>query len=124
MKKLQQTRIHNPPEILGNCFPTVIACFLDLNSPEDVIQIQEKYKEEDWNNQLQEWLLEKGWEWKKINNHLFDDSYYLVIGKTKRGNASHVCIYQNGKLYHDPNPCNEGLITEDYFEVIKEIKKV
>ena len=48
MRELQQTRIHNPSEILGNCFPTVIACFLDLNSPEDVIQIQEKYLEEDW----------------------------------------------------------------------------
>lgn len=124
MKKLQQTRLHSPPEILGNCFPTVIACFLDLNSPEDVIQIQEKYKEDDWNNQLQKWLLEKGWEWKKISGHLFDDSYYLVIGKTNRGNASHVCIYQNGELYHDPNPCNEGLITEDYFEVLEEKKKV
>lgn len=123
MKKLQQTRLHNPPKILGNCFPTVIACFLDLNSPEDVIQIQEKYKEEDWNNQLQKWFLERGWEWKKINGHLFDDSYYLVIGKTNRGNASHVCIYQNGKLYHDPNPCNEGLITEEYFEIILEKKK-
>ena len=112
MKKLQQTRLHNPPEILGNCFPTVIACFLDLNSPEDVIQIQEKYKEDGWNNQLQKWLLEKGWEWKKISGHLFDNSYYLVIGKTNRGNASHICIYQNGELYHDPNPCNEGLLTE------------
>lgn len=124
MKKLQQTRLHSPPEILGNCFPTVIACFLDLNSPEDVIQIQEKYEEEDWNNQLQKWLLEKGWEWKKISGHLFDDSYYLVIGKTNRGSASHVCIYQNGELYHDPNPCNEGLITEDYFESLTKVAKI
>lgn len=124
MKKLQQTRLHNPPEILGNCFPTVIACFLDLNSPEDVIQIQEKYKEDDWNSQLQKWLLEKGWEWKKVNGHLFDNSYYLVVGKTNRGNASHVCIYQNGELYHDPNPSNDGLITEEYFEVLIEKKKI
>ena len=124
MKKLQQTRLHNPPKVLGNCFPTVIACFLDLNSPEDVIQIQENYKEEDWNSKLQKWLLEKGWEWKKISGHLFDESYYLVIGKTNRGNASHVCIYQNGKLYHDPNPCNEGLLTEDYFEILLEVNKI
>lgn len=124
MKKLQQTRLHNPPKILGNCFSTVIACFLNLNSPEDVIQIQEKYKEDDWNIQLQEWLLNKGWEWKKIDGHLFNDSYYLVIGKTNRSNVSHVCIYKNGQLFHDPNPCNEGLITEDYFEIIEPIKKV
>jgi hypothetical protein len=123
MRKLQQTRIHNPPEILGNCFPTVIACFLDLNSPEDVIQIQEKYKEDDWNVQLQDWLKERGWVWRTIDGHLYDGSFYTVTGKTDRG-ASHICIYQNGELYHDPNPCNEGLLTEDFFEVIEEIKKV
>ena len=122
MKKLQQTRIHNPPEVLGNCFPTVIACFLDLDSPEDVIQIQEKYKEDDWNIRLQKWLQEKGWVWKSIDGHLYDDSFYTVTGKTNRG-ASHICIYKNGELYHDPNPINEGLLSEDIFETfIKEAK--
>jgi len=122
MKKLKQTRIHAPPEVLGNCFPTVIACFLDLDSPEDVIQIQEKFKEEDWNIQLQTWLKERGWFWRTISGHLYDDSFYMVVGKTNRG-ANHVCIYKNGKLYHDPNPCNEGLLTEDIFEtLIKEAK--
>ena len=123
MKKLYQTRIHNPPKILGNCLPTVIACFLDLDSPEDVIQIQEKFIEEDWNMQLQEWLKSKGWLWKTIDGHLLDDSFYTVTGKTNRG-ANHICIYQNGKLYHDPNPCNDGLLTEDIFESIEEITKV
>ena len=121
MKKLYQTRVHNPPEILGNCFPTVIACFLDLNSPEDVIQIQEKYKEEDWNTQLFNWLQDRGWVWKTLDGHLYDDSFYTVTGKTNRG-ANHICIYKNGELYHDPNPINEGLLTEDIFEVI--FKKV
>lgn len=123
MKKLQQTRVHNPPEILGNCFPTVIACFLDLNSPEDVIQIQEKYQEINWKVQLQDWLKSKGWIWRRITGHLYDNSFYIVVGQTNRG-AKHVCIYQNGKLYHDPNSCNTGLITEDYFEELKEITKV
>lgn len=123
MRKLQQTRIHNPSEILGNCFPTVIACFLDLNSPEDVIQIQEKYLEEDWNIQLFNWLKQRGWIWKTLDGHLYDDSFYTVTGKVERSNVSHICIYKNGKLYHDPNPCNEGLITEDIFETfLKEAK--
>jgi len=114
MNKLYQTRLHNTPNVLGNCFPTVIACFLDLNSPEDVIQIQENYKEEGWNLKLQSWLSERGWKWKTIVGHLYDDSFYTVIGKTNR-EAKHICIYQNGKLYHDPNPCNDGLLTEDSF---------
>ena len=124
MKKLQQTRLHNPPEVLGNCFPTVIACFLDLDSPEDAIQIQENYKDRYWNVILQDWLKDKGWIWKTIKGHLYDDTFYTVTGKTNRGNASHICIYQNGKLYHDPNPSKSGLITEDIFEILEEIKKV
>lgn len=123
MRKLQQTRVHNPPEILGNCFPTVIACFLDLNSPEDVIQIQEKYLEEDWNIQLFNWLKQRGWIWKTLDGHLYDDSFYTVTGKVARSNVSHICIYKNGELYHDPNPCNDGLITEEVFETfLKEAK--
>lgn len=122
MKKLTQTRIHNPPEILGNCFPTVIACFLDLDSPEDVIQIQERYLENDWNIQLQKWLNERGWRWESIDGHLYDNSYYVVTGKTNRG-ANHICIYKNGKLYHDPNPCNSGLLTEDIFEIFVKYEK-
>lgn len=117
MRKLQQTRLHNPPESLGNCFPTVLACLLDLDSPEDVIQIQEKYKEPDWNIQLFKWLEERGWIWGTIPGHLYDGSYYMVTGDTNRG-AKHICIYQNGKLYHDPNPCNKGLLSEDIFEML------
>lgn len=119
MRKLQQTRLHNPPEIQGNCFPTVIACFLDLDSPEDVIQIQENYTESDWNVKLYNWLEERGWIWRAMDGHLYDDSFYMVIGKTERfPNINHVCIYQNGKLYHDPHPEGNGLITEEIFETI------
>jgi hypothetical protein len=124
MKKLQQTRIHNPPEVLGNCFSTVIACFLDLDSPEDVIQIQEKFKEDDWNIQLQNWLKYKGWVWKTIEGHLYDDSFYTITGKVSRSDAKHICIYKNGELYHDPNPCNDGLISEDIFETFTREAKI
>lgn len=124
MRRLQQTRIHNPPELLGNCFPTVIACFLDLDSPEDVIQIQEKYKEDDWNIQLLNWLNDKGWIWGTLEGHLYDDSFYTVTGKVSRSDVNHICIYKNGELYHDPNPCSEGLITEDIFETFVKVSKV
>lgn len=122
MKKLKQTRLHNPPEMLGNCYPTVIACFLDLNSPEDVIQIQEKYSDNNWNEQLDSWLTTKGWRREKIENHLYNDSFYTVTGNTKRGTV-HVCIYKNGKLYHDPHPSNNGLISEEIFETFTKFEK-
>ena len=123
MRKLKQTRLHNPPESIGNCLPTVIACFLDLNSPEDVIQIQEKYKDKNWNIELYNWLREKGWNWEKIQGHRFDNTYYAVTGQTVRG-SSHICIYKNGEIYHDPHPSQSGLITESIFESFTKISKI
>ena len=48
------------------------------------------------------------------------DKFYLVSGKSSRG-FNHLCIYKNGILVHDPYPTREGLITEDYFELIDDI---
>ena len=115
MKKLKQTRLHNPPIQLGNCYPTVIACFLDLNSPEDVIQIQEKYLEDNW-------LSTKGWERKSIEGHLYNESFYTVTGSTERG-TTHICIYKNGELYHDPHPSSKGLSSEIVFETFIKFEK-
>lgn len=123
MKKLIQTRLHIPKKQTGNCFPTVIACILDLDDPEDVVQFQEHYRSKDgWAHILIDWLEEKGYEWSSIKGHLFDGSYYLVTGHTKRSKkTTHVCIYQNGKLYHDPHPDQSGLIDELDFHIITKI---
>jgi hypothetical protein len=124
MKKLIQTRLHDSMKLKerGNCFPTVIACIMDLESAEDVIQIQEYYKEvdedNDWINVLVKWLNERGYEWYGLKDHKHDDSFYLATGKTERGTV-HVCIYQNGKLFHDPHPSGKGLISILNFEVIE-----
>jgi len=121
MKKLIQTRLHNgdSPKDRGNCFPTVIACLMGKESPEDVIQIQEYYQENnnDWMMVLIQWLSERGYEWYGLDSHQYDDSYYLVTGKTERGTV-HVCIYQNGKLLHDPHPSNKGLTEIMNYEFI------
>ncbi len=126
MKKLIQTRMHDSmkPEERGNCFPTVIACIMGKDSPEDVIQIQEHYKEVDednlWIDILMKWLLDHGYEWHGLNDHLHDNTFYLVTGKTERGTV-HICIYQNGKLFHDPHPSNKGLVEILNFEYIGKI---
>lgn len=125
MKKLIQTRLNTgmEPKKRGNCFSTVIACLMDLNSSEDVIQIQEYYKnikeEEDnkWVDILMDWLDKKGYEWHGLKGHLYDGSYYLVNGETIRG-AIHICIYLNGNLYHDPHPSNTGLTKIISYEYI------
>lgn len=126
LKKLIQTRLHNPPKIYGNCFPTTIACLMGLDSAEDVTQFQEYYERFedgiDWETRLHNWLNERKWNWFIIKDHKEGKKYkyYLVTGNTKRSkDVLHVCIYANGKLVHDPHPDQSGLTTERYFEVIQ-----
>jgi len=116
MEKLLQTRLHLGGQ-LGNCFSTVIACVLNKKSAEDVIQIQECYSDVNWKQILKEYLLEEGVEITDLDGHLYNDEYYFVEGDTKRG-VFHICIYQNGKLYHDPHPSGDGLVNEKKFSII------
>lgn len=50
----------------------------------------------------------------------YKDKYYLVSGLSPRG-FSHTCIYQNGKLVHDPHPTKEGLITLEDFQTLDKL---
>lgn len=121
MKKLTQTRLHNPPESRGNCYPTAIACFMDLDSPEDAFQVQELYDTDvNWDKEFKEWINTKGWKLGFLEGHLNTDEYYLVSGETIRG-TYHICIYLNGKLYHDPHPSQSGLVNERLFEYMRKL---
>lgn len=122
-KKLIQTRMHTgmQPHERGNCFPAVIACIMGLDSAEDAIQVQELYDSGNWAWSLMQWLEERGWEWGSLNDHQYDGSFYLCSGNSPRG-VSHVCIYQNGKLWHDPHPSGAGLLTEEFFEYLQPSK--
>jgi hypothetical protein len=127
MKLHTQTRLSTEKQT-GNCFPTVLACLLDMDSPEDCLQIQEHYEEEDWSEVLKEYLNKKGYYLHDIEDHLYDDRYYLVTGKSPR-NIWHICIYQNGKLFHDPHPSRAGLISDYSFMILEkypetEIEKI
>lgn len=104
-----QTRL-TTAEQSGNCYATVIACIIGKTSPEDVIQIQEHYDNENWLDKLKEWLFNEGWEHKNIDGHLCNDDLYLVVGDSPRKtNHYHVCIYQNGEMVHDPHPDRTGI---------------
>ena len=121
----KQTRLHtgDGPKERGNCLPACFACLLDLESPEDCIQVQEFYDLDNLNNtiwidKLQFWLKERGLRWVSTDGHLYDGSLYLVSGMANRG-FNHICIYRDGKLYHDPHPSGEGLINERDFSRIE-----
>jgi hypothetical protein len=124
MKKNIQTILHtgDKPQERGNCFPAVISCFMDLDSAEDAIQIQRHYHNDEWSLILYEWLTEMGYEQMTIRGHLFEDEFYTVSGVSPRDkNVHHICIYQNGELYHDPHPDGTGIKTEEYFSTITKL---
>ncbi len=126
MTFLTQTRVHtgNLPHERGNSFPTAIACLMGWQDPEAVFQVQEAFDQdqaEDLNNwafQLSRWLEGHNLLWRQYDKHLLDDRPYMVVGISPRG-LNHVCIYQNGKLLHDPHPEGGGLLTETHFETLE-----
>lgn len=95
----------------GNCFHACISCILDLNSAEDVLQLQELYDNEEtsWWFEIQTWLEERGWLLETMNGHPKTDEIYLVSGKSPR-HIQHIVIYQNDKMIHDPQPDGSGLL--------------
>lgn len=104
----------------GNCFPTCIAAILEME-PEDVIQIQELYEYDTWPEILQSWLNKRGYRWRTINEgEDVTDKYLLVTGKSPRHpDLTHVTIYLNGKMVHDPHPDGQGILDEQFFEIIE-----
>ena len=123
MRKLIQTRSGGAEG--DNCLPAVIACFLDLESSEDCIQIQDHYpvgeenaEDAKWILILDKWLEDRGWKMENIPGHLMTGEYYIVTGVSPR-NTLHVCIYRYGELFHDPHESQEGLLNELGFETLK-----
>lgn len=108
------------PKERGNCFAACIGSIIGMNV-EDVFQPQEIYEQQDWYYKLVKWLYGNGYEIDYYPNHNdidlneFKDVPYIVGGETSI-RTSHVCVYKNGILIHDPKPLGDGLIstTEGY----------
>ena len=116
MKKVKQTKLHNPPTKRGNCFRAVISSFTGV-SIDEIPPFEDMMHEDNWATKALSYLSGIGWDWLSIDGHLNNDEYYLVIGESPRG-VPHVCIYLNGELWHDPHPSDGGLVTEDHFEAL------
>lgn len=127
----------------GNCFPACIASILELPISEvPNFEVFYHLPREDsfyWEVLLR-FLSSKGWEITyddrfkcfhldifpdkedQVSQFLYElkDQYYLVSGKSSRG-FSHIVIYQNGKMVHDPYPSNEGILTLEEFYSLEKI---
>lgn len=125
MKKLTQTRLYkgsDKPEDRGNCYCTVMACIMELDSPEDAFQVQEHFQEDNWMSQFMDWIWSMGYEYYSIHEHQDDGEFYFATGTTERdptGHVKHICIYKDGELYWDPHPDQSGLTKITSFSILK-----
>lgn len=39
--------------------------------------------------------------------------FYLMAGKSPRGNFYHIVVYRDGEMVHDPHPSGAGILTEE-----------
>ena len=54
----------------------------------------------------------------KLNEHTF----YFAVGPSTRG-VTHMVVWQNGQIYHDPHPSNDGLLSVEYWQYLTPILK-
>lgn len=109
----------NTSPVDGNCWQTCVASVLDLPA-EDVPHFVgwEVHHDLDYWKESAYWLHYRGYELNVSDNHLYNGEYYIAIGPTVRG-TTHVCVYQNGELAHDPHPSGVGLIGEESLITIR-----
>jgi hypothetical protein len=119
MIPITQTIFVNDPEgRYGNCLQAVIASVVE--KPLEEVPHFAEMADDVWFDATCKFL----------NNHGFDvhdceqeeiphvkDNYVLVIGKSPR-EVSHIVIYQNGQMVHDPHPSQAGLLTITWSAVL------
>ena len=109
----------------GNCLLAAIASFFDLSLEE----VPDFYKVPTpaWRYVLTRYFEERfhalfmiSIPRDKLESYPFDPIYF-VVGPTERGPDMHICLYQDGKLLHDPHPSGVGLLEEvEYWYVLSE----
>jgi hypothetical protein len=91
----------------GNCWA---ACIASLFSEVDIEDIP-YWRGTGWFEKFTEWsIAEFGyvpliiWAGETLPYSWPPNTYYIVSGKSPRGDYDHAVIYRNGKLVHDPYP--------------------
>lgn len=111
MKPVHQTRYG----MLGNCWAACLASVLELPLeivPDDLIET------EDWWGVTEKWLRQFGLRlnWMFLGRTEQSQArlgFYLLGGKSPRGEWGHVVVAENGAIVHDPHPDGSGLADDD-----------
>lgn len=113
MIPVKQTKLHNPPEVKGNCFSASLASILEMG----IDEVYDIYSDEtsEWFDNLVEWAKSKGYQynWVRGKEELPKDVYYIAFGKSPRfPDVLHCVVGLNGELIFDPHPDNKMLLGE------------
>lgn len=97
------------PARQGNCLQAAIASILDLPL-DDVPHFVQQHEDGagDWLDLTCAWLAERGLVL-RLTQTPRPGEHYLIFGRTERG-TSHVAIYRDGHMVHDPHPSGAGLL--------------
>ncbi len=114
MKPIDQTKFRVPE---GNCFSACVASLLHLPIEDVPTFCAEGDK---WFEVFQQWLRPLGLyafmlkhceEWRP-------DGYYILGGKSPRGDFFHAVIARDGEIVHDPHPSRTGLVDRQDYTLI------
>lgn len=101
-----------PGEERGNCFQAAIASLLEL--PLDDVPHFVALGKDAWWTATEEWFAARGVHiaWQPICEHgwLPLGLPIMVTGRSPRGAWTHVVIYQDWELLHDPHPSGAGIV--------------
>lgn len=115
--------------IYGNCLVTCYASYFDLKAdecPQFQFLFDCKSPEGFWDEVVALWLRQMGYvrQWTLDNDPFITEQYedyYFASGVSSRG-VSHLVIYKDGKLFHDPHPSNDGLVEVTCFHTLAKIR--
>jgi hypothetical protein len=116
LKPVFQTRFKGYPRgtqpgpDCGNCLQACVASILELDL-EDVPNFAEVEGEHGWWQALQDFVTERGFFLYALDpeHGAPEDTYYLAVGDSPRGDFNHVVVANGTAIVHDPNPTGEGL---------------
>jgi hypothetical protein len=109
MKPVDQTQFAGEG-VGGNCVQASLASILEL--PLDAVPHFLAIADEPahWELAFMDWLEERGVGLIRREGDWVFDGFYLASGPSPRG-VSHMVVYRDGSLAHDPHPSRAGILS-------------
>lgn len=94
----------------GNCVQASVASILNLPLTDVPHFLEIAPEPVQWEFAMQDWLEERGIGYIRREGEYIFDGYYLASGPSPRG-VSHMVVYRDGNLAHDPHPSRAGILS-------------